>query len=41
MIEQPSSIAWSEEYSDEDEMIDFVAAARSVSMTLRHLATLI
>ena len=27
MIEQPTSIPWSEEYSDEDEMIDFVAAA--------------
>jgi hypothetical protein len=27
MIEQPSSIPWSDDYSDEDEMIDFVVAA--------------
>jgi hypothetical protein len=27
MIEQLSPIPWSEEYSDEDEMIDFVVAA--------------
>ena len=27
MIEQPTSIAWSDDYSDEDEMIDFVVAA--------------
>jgi hypothetical protein len=27
MIEQPASLSWSEEYSDEDEMIDFVVAA--------------
>jgi hypothetical protein len=27
MVEQPTSIPWSEDYSDEDEMIDFVVAA--------------
>lgn len=27
MIEQPTSIPWSDDYSDEDEMIDFVVAA--------------
>ena len=27
MIEQLASVPWSEEYSDEDEMIDFVVAA--------------
>ena len=27
MIEQPTSIPWSEEHSDEDEMIEFVVAA--------------
>jgi hypothetical protein len=27
MIEQPTTIPWSDDYSDEDEMIDFVVAA--------------
>ena len=27
MIEQPASVPWSEEQSDEDEMIEFVVAA--------------
>ena len=27
MVEQPTSIPWCEDYSDEDEMIDFVVAA--------------
>jgi len=31
MIEQPTSIAWTDDdYSDEDEMIDFVVAAPPV-----------